>query len=84
LGSRCDQNSNKKKAIELLNTIIGKDDYKTDLDIPQIVICILQELYLRSFEETLKNKKHWFYEKENMQIPLSACNYANFFIVNQR
>ena len=60
LGSRCDQNSNKKKAIELLNTIIGKDDYKTDLDIPQIVICILQELYLRSFEETHKNKKHWF------------------------
>ena len=60
LGARCDQNSNKSKAIDILNAIIEENMYSTKLDIPQKGICILQELYLRSFEKTQKNKKHWF------------------------
>jgi hypothetical protein len=60
LGARCDQNSNKSKAIEILNSIIGDDIYSTQLDIPQREICIIQELYLRIFQKERKNKKHWF------------------------
>jgi hypothetical protein len=60
LGARCDQQSNKNKAIEILNSIIGENIYSTQVDIPQKSICILQEFYLRHFEKTLKNKKHWF------------------------
>ena len=60
LGARCDQNSNKSKAIEILNSIIGVNTYSTQLDIPQREICVIQELYLRLFEKERKNKKHWF------------------------
>ena len=60
LGARCDQNSNKSKAIEILNSIVGENIYSKQLDIPQREICILQELYLRSFETARKNRKHWF------------------------
>jgi hypothetical protein len=59
-GARCDQKSNKSRAIEILNAIIGEDTYSLHLDIPQRAICVLQELYLRSFEKSGKNKKHWF------------------------
>jgi len=60
LGARCDQNSNKSKAIEILNTIIGKNVFSTQLDIPQREICVLQEFYARSFELERKDRKHWF------------------------
>jgi hypothetical protein len=60
LGARCDQNSNKSKAIEILNSIVGKNLYSTQLDIPQREICVLQELYLRAFEREGRNNKHWF------------------------
>ena len=60
LGARCDQNSNKSKAIEILNSIVGSNVYSTQLDIPQREICIIQEFYLRIFENERKNKKHWF------------------------
>jgi len=60
LGARCDQNSNKSKAIEILNTIIGKNVFSTQLDIPQREICVLQEFYARSFERERKDRKHWF------------------------
>jgi hypothetical protein len=60
LGARCDQNSNKSKAIEILNSIVGDNMYSTQLDIPQREICIIQELYLRIFEKERKNNKHWF------------------------
>jgi hypothetical protein len=60
LGARCDQNSNKSKAIEILNTIIGKNVFSTQLDIPQREICVLQEFYVRSFELERKDRKHWF------------------------
>ena len=59
-GARCDQTSNKSKAIEILNAIMGSNVYSLKLDIPQRVICILQELYLRQFERERKNNKHWF------------------------
>jgi hypothetical protein len=60
LGARCDQNSNRSKAIEILNSIVGENIYSLQLDIQQREICVLQELYLRLYEKTLKNKKHWF------------------------
>jgi len=60
LGARCDQNSSKSKAIEILNSIVGSDTYSTKLDIPQREICVLQEFYLRLFERQRKNNKHWF------------------------
>jgi hypothetical protein len=60
LGARCDQNSNKSKAIDILNSVVGKNVYSTKLDIPQREICVLQELYLRSFEREKRDKKHWF------------------------
>jgi hypothetical protein len=65
LGARCDQNSNKSKAIEILNSIMGNNMYSTQLDIPQREICIIQELYLRIFENERKNKKHWFLSPPN-------------------
>jgi len=60
LGARCDQNSNVSKSIELLNSIVGSDLYSTKLKMRQRQICIIQELYLRVFENERKNKKHWF------------------------
>jgi hypothetical protein len=60
LGARCDQTSIKSKSIDNLNLILGSNIYSTQLDIPQRVICLLQELYLRSFEREKKDKKHWF------------------------
>jgi len=60
LGARCDQNSNKSKSIEILNSIVESNLYSPKLDIPQREICIIQELYLRYFENGRKNNKHWF------------------------
>jgi hypothetical protein len=62
LGARCDQYSNKKSAIALLNTIIGQDLYSTTekITISQKDICIIQELYLRMFHNLKKNNKYWF------------------------
>ena len=60
LGARCDQNSSKSKAIEILNSIVGLDTYSTNLDVPQREICVLQEFYLRLFERERKDRKHWF------------------------
>ena len=65
LGARCDQNSNKSKSIELLNSIVGRNVYSTQLNIPQREICILQELYFRLFENEKKDKKHWFLSPAN-------------------
>jgi hypothetical protein len=65
LGARCDQNSNKSKAIEILNSIMGSNVYSTQLNIPQREICIIQEMYLRMFENERKNKKHWFLSPPN-------------------
>jgi len=65
LGARCDQNSNKSKAIEILNSIMGSNIYSPQLDIPQREICIIQEFYLRIFENERKNKKHWFLSPPN-------------------
>ena len=60
IGARCDQNSNKGKAIAILNSIVGSDQYSTELNISQREICIIQELYLRFFDRTKRNKKRWF------------------------
>lgn len=59
-GARCDQNSNKSKAIDILNTIVGSEKYSNQLDISQREICIIQELYLRMFDKERMNKKRWF------------------------
>jgi hypothetical protein len=60
LGARCDQNSSISKSIELLNSIIGRKLYTSSEDLSQRQICIIQELYLRLFENEKKNNKHWF------------------------
>jgi hypothetical protein len=61
-GARCDQNSNKGQAIELLNNIVGSENYKyaPDEKLSQREICIIQELYLRLFDRERKDKKRWF------------------------
>ena len=62
LGARCDQHSNKKNALALLNTIIGEKKYSTTdkIKASQKDICIIQELYLRMFNRAKKNNKYWF------------------------
>ena len=57
LGSRCDQKS-KTKGIEMLTEIIGENIYSTK-GIIQSDICIIQELYLRIYDNELKDKKRW-------------------------
>ena len=61
-GARCDQNSNKGKAIDILNSIVGKNNftYPPNKKISQKELCIIQELYLRLFDKERKNKKRWF------------------------
>ena len=59
-GARCDQNSNKGKSIELLNSIVETYKEPPDKKLYNNVICILQELYLRLFDKERKNKKRWF------------------------
>jgi hypothetical protein len=62
IGARCDQNSNKSKAIDILNSIVGATNFKhlPGKDISQREICIIQELYLRLFDRERKDKKRWF------------------------
>ena len=66
-GARCDQMSNKGKSIDILNTIVGSNQFndKNLIDnkkskLPQREICIIQEFYLRSFDKDRKNQKRWF------------------------
>jgi hypothetical protein len=60
-GARCDQSS-KSKANDILNDIVGVDNYTEppSKNISQKELCILQELYLRFFDQERKNKKRWF------------------------
>ena len=64
-GSRCDQ-SGKKKTIDLLNTILGKEQFTKDntRGIVQQELCIYQEFLLRMFEREKKNGKTWFLSPE--------------------
>jgi hypothetical protein len=59
-GARCDQNSNKGKAIDILNSIVGAYKEPPSKNISQKEMCIIQELYLRLFDKERKNKKRWF------------------------
>jgi hypothetical protein len=70
-GLRCDQRSMKENSINFLNKVIGmamKDkemnififDKKTEKEFWQKKICIIQELYLRSFDDEAMLKKRWF------------------------
>ena len=59
-GARCDQNSNKGKAIDILNTIAGTYLDPPSKKISQKELCIIQELYLRLFDKERKDKKRWF------------------------
>jgi hypothetical protein len=59
-GARCDQNSNKGKAIDILNSIVGTYREPPSKNISQKEMCIIQELYLRLFDKERKNKKRWF------------------------
>lgn len=58
-GARCDQVS-KIDNLRILNKIIGKEKYTKQMKIHKYVICILQEFYLRWFENQNKNNKKWF------------------------
>ena len=71
-GARCDQNSNKGKAIDILNTIVwGPNVGATNIEAPnytyppgknisQKELCVIQEMYLRLFDKERKDKKRWF------------------------
>ena len=59
-GARCDQNSNKGKAIDILNSIVGTYREPPSKNISQKEMCVIQELYLRLFDKERKNKKRWF------------------------
>jgi hypothetical protein len=59
-GARCDQNSNKSKSIDILDSIVGTYREPPSKKIYNNVICILQELYLRLYDKERKNKKRWF------------------------
>ena len=58
-GARCDQAS-KTDNLLLLNNIIETQKYTKQQKLHKIVICILQEFYLRWFEYQKKNSKKWF------------------------
>ena len=70
LGYRCDQRSMKDVSIELLNSIINEAMEKKvnmyifnpveDKDFWQKKICIIQEIYMRSFDYDNKVKRRWF------------------------
>jgi hypothetical protein len=64
-GSRCDQ-AGKKKTIELLNQIVGKEQYTKEntKGIVQQEMCILQEFTLRNYEKEHKDGKTWFLTTE--------------------
>ncbi len=73
-GARCDQ-SGKSAAVGLLNQIVGKNEkdeikYTTEYakGKNRIEICILQEMYLRYFNEINKNNKRWFLSPEETII----------------
>ena len=73
-GARCDQ-SGKSDAVKLLNTIIGKDQDENVKYTPENIkginkteFCVLQEMYLRYFNETNKNNKRWFLSPEEAII----------------
>jgi hypothetical protein len=66
-GARCDQNSNKGKAIDILNTIVWGPNveapnytYPPGKNISQKELCVIQEMYLRLFDKERKDKKRWF------------------------
>ena len=66
-GVRCDKVSMKENSINLLNNIINAAiGSKINLygmnenELSQKKICIIQEIYLRLFDEEQKNKKRWF------------------------
>jgi hypothetical protein len=58
-GARCDQ-SGKKEAIKMLNSIIGEEKYSNDSDINQKQVCIIQEFMLRLYNNEKKNGLYWY------------------------
>ena len=73
-GARCDQ-SGKSDAVKLLNNIVGKDQDDNVKYTPSYIkginkteFCVLQEMYLRYFNETNKNNKRWFLSPEESII----------------
>ena len=70
IGLRCDQLSSKTRGRELLNNIVeeydGEEKYTNEWMEDKknkqtlIRICIMQEFYLRMFENNKKNQKRWF------------------------
>ena len=64
-GARCDQ-SGKADALNLLNLIIGNNEYTAanTKKFNQTFICIIQELYLRYYNNINKDGKVWFLKPE--------------------
>tara|TARA_R110002072_G_scaffold5205_5_gene34453 strand:+ start:36 stop:4028 length:3993 start_codon:yes stop_codon:yes gene_type:complete len=64
-GARCDQ-SGKADALNILNSIIGETEYNVanTKKYNQTFICIIQELYLRYFNNIKKDDKVWFLRPE--------------------
>ena len=56
----------KKKTIDLLNLIVGKEEYTKEntKGIVQQELCILQEFILRNYEREQKDGKTWFLNTE--------------------
>ena len=67
-GYRCDQRSMKDTSIELLNSVINQaTEVKVnmyandkDKDFWQKKVCVIQEIYMRSFDYDKKLEKRWF------------------------
>ena len=58
-GARCDQ-SGKKEAIKMLNTIIDEEKYNKESEVTQKQVCVLQEFMMRIYNIEMKNGVHWF------------------------
>jgi len=58
-GARCDQ-SGKKEAIKMLNSIVGEEKYDNDSEISQKQVCVMQEFIMRIYNKEKKNGVYWF------------------------
>jgi hypothetical protein len=58
-GARCDQIT-KNKAMEVLTSIVSEFTEPPDKNISQKEVCVIQEMYLRLYDQERKDKKRWF------------------------
>ena len=59
-GARCDQKGSKGMTVNILNMIVGGNEYTNELSIRRPSICIVQEFYLRLYQKNKRDGKTWF------------------------